>query len=244
MTPAAAVPCLAIALLAHPGLQTALDHYQFGEYRKACDQLQGIVGDARLDPGESRSALMYLGACRHVLGQPEEAAAAFDALLAEEPEARLDPVVFPPDMVAFFRTRKESRAAREPARPAAQAEASSQRREKSYLTAVLPFGAGQFQNERYGKGTVFASLQAVSLGVGVVGLVLFEAEKETGSFLGGGTFEDEDKAASLQSLYVASFAIFGGLWVVGAVDALIDFDEPVGVTFVPTPDGFVLGGSF
>lgn len=257
--PAVLQAVLVVALPMSDALRTALDHYDFGEYAAACDQLEGLRAAGGLTPEEERLVLRRLGACHHILGELVAATAAFEALLDREPDATLDPVQFPPELVAFFREIKQRRAA---ATQTGEAPAETARAEttrpptaeatgeapaeagKSRAVAFLPFGAGQFQNDQPGKGAVLASLEAVALGVGVVGLALFEAEKDSGTFLGGGTFEDEDKAASLQALYLGGFGTFAALWALGVVDALVYYDDPPAVSFVPTPGGLGLGGRF
>lgn len=244
---AGACAALVVALAVPGGLRSALDHYDFGEYATACEQLERLRTDG-LARDDEVVALRYLGACHHILGAKEQASAAFEALLDADPRAELDPVQFPPELVAFFRDLRDRRgptlAVTPAAPPAPAASAEAGRSSKSRALAVLPFGVGQFQNDQPGKGAVFASLETVSLGVGIVGLVLFEAEKESGAFLAGGRFEDEDKAAALQTLYVAGLATFGALWALGAVDALVNFDDAPGVAVLPAPGGFVLGGRF
>ncbi len=234
-----------MVVLAGPGeLRAALDHYDFGEYAAACEQLEKLRGEGGLAPEDDRVALRYLGACHHFLGAREPAAKAFEALLDAEPQAELDPVQFPPELVGFFRDLRERRGPA-PATPPTATAPATPRRDKSRAMAFFPFGVGQFQNDSPGKGALFASLEGVTLGLGVVGLVLFESQKETGGFLQGGTFEDEQQASRLQTIYTMGFVGFGALWAVGVADALIHFDDSApGVAVMPTPDGVVFGGRF
>lgn len=234
---------LTVALAAPGTLRAALDHYDFGEYGTACQQLEGLRA-AGLPADDDRVALRYLGACHHFLGAEAKSRAAFEALLAAEPAAELDPVQFPPELVSFFREVRARRpASAAGASPSAVDAPSTAAPRRSRGVAFLPFGAGQFQNGQPGKGAIFASLEGVALGVGVVGLALFEAEKDSGGLLAGGTFEDEEKAQQLQMVYVAGFATFAALWAIGVGDALANFDEPA-VAVLPLPGGAVLGGRF
>jgi hypothetical protein len=232
-----------MVVLAGPGeLRAALDHYDFGEYAAACEQLETVRAAGGLSREDEIVTLRYLGACHHFLGERDASGRAFEALLDADPRAELDPVQFPPELVAFFRDVRDRRA---PPPDVVTDAPEAPARGKSRAMAFLPFGVGQFQNDSPGKGALFASLEGVSLGLGVVGLALFESQKQSGGFLRGGTFEDEDQAAQLQTLYVAGFVGFSALWAIGVADALGHFDDGApGVAVMPTPDGFVLGGRF
>jgi hypothetical protein len=241
--PAGICAALILALAGPEQLRAAFDHYDFGDYAAACQMLEKERGDAGLAPGDRQKVLRYLGACHHFLGEKEAAATAFRELLAEDPHADLDPVQFPPELVAFFRD-LQARQAPAPASSAPPPEVHATAPRKSRGVALLPFGAGQFQNGEPGKGAIYASLEGVALSVGIVGLALFESEKKSGSFLSGGRFDDPAQASTLQTLYLGSFITFGALWAIGIGDAFAHFDDGASVTFLPSPDGFVLGGRF
>lgn len=250
-------------LLLGPAVQKASDAYDYGDFAGACRQLEAarVAGDT---PAADRPALLrLLGACHHVQHHDEAAAEAWRAWLALEPAAALDPVVYPPEMVEFFRRLKPQTpppapatatapasvaapATAPPPAPAtdAPAPADPEPRPKSTALAVLPFGLGQFQNGHTTKGWFFAAFDAAALGFAVVNLYRTESLKTSGSFLGGGKYaSDADRQTAEQSLnfYVAGFAIFGALWAYGAVDALTHFDEPAPTaSFVPRPGGLGL----
>ncbi len=259
---------LAVALLLPSELTEALEQYDFGEFEAACQRLDALRDADGFDAEARLKTLKYLGACRHALRDDAGADEAWTALLVLDPTAALDPVQFPPDMVRFFgkvRLRAEAAArarADAEARAKAEAEAEARRRAtesadekkappprrrveapaKSRGRAMLPFGVGQFQNGHDAKGATLAALQGVALAVGVGGLLTFESEKESGAFLGGGTFPDPERADTLQAIYLGGFAAFGALWLYGLIDANVYFDEPPPVAVVPTPDGLAIGG--
>lgn len=256
---------LALGLLAAPPtLQQALEHFDFGQYAEACTLLTPLKTQRGLTRQERIVVLSRLGACHHYQGQIVQARSAFQALLDADPDHALDPVQHPPELLAFFRDIKQSyrpkAAVTGPAvitgpavtgtPPAAQSGAEvptpqpKPSAHKSKWVAVAPFGAGQFQNGDAAKGVTLASMETVTLAVGVVGLMLFEAEKESGGFLSGGTFKDPDKANTYQSLYLGGFIGFLGLWAYGAVDALYHFDDGAQITVIPTPNGAALTGRF
>lgn len=234
-------------------LRAAIQQYEFGEFDRACEGLEPFERGWGVSEREHVDALRYLGACRHILGDYGAAEAAFGALLDRRPAAALDPVVFPPEMVSFFdkvKARRVPPSATEPP-PAARAEVPLARPAppkdatgKSKAVALSPFGAGQFQNGHDAKGSVLLALQTISLGVGVVVLVLFESDKKSGSFLVGGEFDDTAKADTYEAVYLSAFATFGVFWLVGILDAFSNFDETPAVSLVPTVDGNGLGWQF
>ncbi len=242
---------MVLALLLPSELRNALEKYDFGDFEVACAKLDELRFNNAFDMEARVVTLKYLGACRHVQGDPTGATAAFESLLSLDANAQLDPVQFPPDMVQFFAGVKgkfQSQPEPEP-EPKPDQETLDDLRasdshppRKSAGVALLPFGAGQFQNGQSGKGVTFATGQAVSFGIGVISLLLFEAEKTSGTFLGGGEFEDPDKAALLQTVELVAFSSFAGLWAWSVIDAFANFDG--GVALVPTGDGLTLLGTF
>lgn len=230
-----------VALFLPAELRKALDAYDFGEFETACESLEKLRYNKTFDAEARLVTMKYLGACRHVVGDKHASAASFNELLDLDPNAQLDPVQFPPDMVQFFAQLKARHGTRAPdpmptpvppVEPPAQATAS---------TSWAPFGAGQFRNGQRSKGMTLAVLQGVTLAAGVVGLGLFEAEKETGTFLQGGEFRDTGKAELLHTTYVAGFTAFFGLWAYGVIDASVNART---AWVVPGPDGLVVGGAW
>lgn len=251
---------LVAALLLGPAVQRASDAYDYGDFAGACRQLEAARVAADTPSADQPALLRLLGACHHVQHHDEAAAEAWRAWLALEPAAALDPVVYPPEMVEFFRRLKPQTppsaapasvaapATSPPPAPAtdtpAPAPAERKPQTKSTALALLPFGTGQFQNGHTTKGWFFAAFDAAALGFAVVNLYRTESLKTSGSFLGGGKYAtDADRETAEQSLnfYVAGFAIFGALWAYGAVDALTHFEEPAPTaSFVPRAGGLGL----
>lgn len=250
---------LVAGLLLGPAVQKASDAYDYGDFAGACRQLEAARVAPDTPSADQPALLRLLGACHHVQHHDEAAAEAWRAWLALEPAAALDPVVYPPEMVEFFRRLKPQAptiaappsAATAPPTPAPAAvdaqpaePAAAPRPDKSMALAVLPFGLGQFQNGHTTKGWFFAAFDAAALGFAVVNLYRTESLKTSGSFLGGGKYAtDADRQTAEQSLnfYVAGFAIFGALWAYGAVDALTHFEEPAPTaSLVPRAGGFGL----
>jgi hypothetical protein len=242
------------ALLVSPAVQRALDTYDEGDYPTACQQLAALRVAASTPTEEQGLILRSLGACRHVQGELAAADEAFAAWLLIEATAELDPVVYPPEMVAFFRGIKARIApppapapsAPPPAPPAAAVPPPA----RHPALAVMPFGVGQFQNGHDVKGWVLAATDAAALAFAAFNLYRTESLKTSGGFLAGGRYAtdgDRQAAEQSQNFSVAGFAVFGALWVYGAVDGLTHLHDPVvpppaRAAVVPTPSGLALLG--
>jgi hypothetical protein len=245
------------ALLVSPAVQRALDTYDAGEFASACRQLTEVRVAASTPPEEHGLVLRSLGACRHIQNELPAAEEAFTAWLRIDPAAELDPVVYPPEMIAFFREVK-ARVPPPPAvasppvptpAPATTAASSAPAPARSPALAVLPFGLGQFQNGHDVKGWVFVALDTAALGFAAFNLYRTESLKTSGGFLSGGRYAtdtDRQAAEQGQSFYLAGFAVFGALWLYGAVDGLTHLHDPPpptpGAMLVPAPGGFALVG--
>jgi tetratricopeptide (TPR) repeat protein len=165
--------------------QLAMNAYDTGEYETARQRFAALL---EKDPPLKNQALeleihKYLGATLMFLGRVEEAEAQFEAVLRQDPDYELDPVLFPTEVLDAF-TRVKVRIADElaaiqeaKAAAAAQAEAEKEARRKALeqeireaaqpvyvkqvtterhvLLALLPFGIGQFQNGQDLKGWLF-----------------------------------------------------------------------------------------
>lgn len=234
-----------VALFVPAELRKALEQYDFGEFEAACKQLETLRYNKTFDAEARLVTMKYLGACRHVVGDKHAAAAAFNDLLDLDRNAQLDPVQFPPDMVEFFgqvKARHAAARAKVPDAPPPPVVGPDPPPDASGRTSMAwaPFGVGQFQNGQRSKGTTLAVLQGISLGAGVLGLAVFEASKEEGTFLQGGEFRDTDRASALHSTYILGFTAFAGLWIYGIIDASVNARRSAWIA--PTPDGLVVGG--
>lgn len=251
---------LLAALLVSPAVQRALDTYDYGDYPAACRQLAELRVAASTPPAEQGLILRSLGACRHVQGELAAADEAFTAWLRFDAAAELDPVVYPPEMVAFFREVKARAVPAAPPPPPKAPDAASSAADgpvnaaapaRNPALAVLPFGIGQFQNGHDVKGWVFAATDAAALTFAVFNLYRTESLKTSGGFLAGGRYAtdaDRQSAEQSQNFYVAGFAVFGALWIYGAVDGLTHLGDPPPArespraALVPTPSGLALLG--
>lgn len=92
-------------------LASGLRHYQQLEYDSASISLRralaGVAGDTVTSSGRTR-ALTYLGAAELFRGRRDSAFAAFRRLVVQNPQARPDPLVFPPEVTTIYDFAREA----------------------------------------------------------------------------------------------------------------------------------------
>lgn len=180
--------------------------YREQRYAVSVGILEGLL--ASIDPQTADPAIVvesrkYLGASYLFLGRDADAERQFRLLLGQDEAYRIDPAVFPSEVVGRFEAVRasleaERAAERETALAAAEARVAAQEaslaqeraryaelyqlattspvmRANSRLVALLPFGIGQFQNRRRGLGRFFAIAEGATLGLYVAAYVWYNA---------------------------------------------------------------------
>jgi tetratricopeptide (TPR) repeat protein len=170
-------------------LERAKASYDAGRYGEGADRFRELLNpaspNALRDPLAIERARAYYAACLIALGRTEEADAEIEKVIRNNPVYSPDPVAFPGKVVDRFieiksRLKGEIEAAfraRAAAEQAAKARAERQQREyleslqrlasqetilvrNSRWIAMVPFGAGQFQNRQEGLGYAFFVTEA------------------------------------------------------------------------------------
>lgn len=234
-----------------------------GEYARAIELLRPMLyPDIRFDEESQvvRSHRM-LGVAHLFENQPSEARQEFLRLLELRPDYRFDPLLDPPRVVDFFneilrdqesqiasleRRRHEAEKAeaqRVKPRPQQILERNYQRH--SLAVALIPFGAGQFQNGQASKGWMFmgaeSALAAVSLAAFTTNFLLYgtnytlrckKMPAVTGGASGDCATEDvdrtpEERSALLLNVQLVSGGLFFAVATWGVVDALLHHDNVV-----------------
>jgi hypothetical protein len=162
-----------------------------GEYGRAIELLHPLLyPEVRLETeGEVVQAHRMLGVAHLFEDQPADARREFRKLLELRPDYRFDPLLDPPRVVDFFndvvRQEEDEIASIEAKRRKREAELAARRQHEadrlrvqqttvvtkverhSMAIALLPFGAGQFQNGERRKGWLFLGTEAALAGVSV-----------------------------------------------------------------------------
>jgi hypothetical protein len=255
-------------------LRQAKNTFDYGNYTSAAAMADQLLGSRQLDrAADQLEAYRILGLSRLFLYQTLPARDAFLNLLSLDPDYQLDPFYVPPQAIAFFeRVRTDNQALLQPIRERRRATQEAQRQEEaarqdllaqtqagaqgkvrvvnlrverhSPLLALLPFGAGQFQNGSPKLGWTLAISEAV-LGATSVACYLWifgkgQAEiPSTGSdgvtvttivpTQGGQYFAQSDigTARTLLDVQISTGAAFFALWAYGIGDAFLHFNSTV-----------------
>jgi hypothetical protein len=199
---------------ADPEVERGVYLYADGEYKLAAAALESALARP-LAPAERRRGRSFLVAGHFLLGDRARASDEARLLLQDDPAFRLDPNLFPPDVVAFFENARRAMPPPPPSRASvapAAAKAEPPRpillpQRRPFVLALVPLGVGQFANGEPELGAGFLIAEGVLFAVSGIALASFESMKIEGAFLGGGRFRDQDlgAAAALRAAYFAAF---------------------------------------
>ncbi|MBN2529406.1 MAG: hypothetical protein JXR76_23665 [Deltaproteobacteria bacterium] len=236
----------------------ARNAFDTGDYREAASRFSAMI-----DSGLDNEALLietykYLGVCYIFLSDEKNAEQQFLNLLNLEPDFKLDPLVFPIDVVDFFTAvkREHSLELEKIAKAEARAEEARKRAEEkrrleeidrlrtivyverkekwhSRLVSVMPLGAGQFQNGHRIKGIVFLSGELLLTSACIITYALHEnlRHKSTTIIYSSSVIENYEKE---ERIYRTSNRLLVGalglMTLAGIIDSMIHF-KPVTVTW-------------
>ena len=232
-------------------LKQARATYEYGNYTSAIEQLEHLTESRRLEsPQDQMEAYRLLGLAHFFSSHNEGARRGFVNLLSLDPDFQLDPLYVPPQAIAIFeQVRRDNQELLEPIRQRrratqealAQEEAARRRllaqsngaataqgiRERidrpSPLVTLLPFGAGQFQNDNKPLGVIFAVAEGLTLATSVT-CYLWVTSQQTAT----GYPEDIYRTAlTVRNVQVATGAAFGALWLLGAGEAFWHLRGPI-----------------
>jgi tetratricopeptide (TPR) repeat protein len=225
-------------------LQSIRAQFRQGNYERVERTAQALLNQ---EPSSLIRAecLQYLGAALALMGRSDDAEERFELLLTLQPNFHVDPAEFPTDVIRLFETvrfrvanrldqieqrrqqaQEAERLARERRLWEQQAAAIDEsvsryfvleRQRNHWAVALLPFGAGQFQNQQPRKGYAFLATQlaftAASMGLWLAATLAPE------------TPEDLKQARRVMNGYqIASYVVYGCLaasvlW--GIIDGLV-----------------------
>lgn len=226
-----------------------IELYDKGDFALARDALVTVVESPALTTPDRLLARSYLAAAYHALGDVASAKAQLLVLARQHPDARLDPGLFLPELIALSdEARVEVAHEPKPAEPirakplppdeprlaqptpaqpptVAVTVPRTANERPSLGLMFVPFGVGQFALDQNVKGTLFLTGEVLTLGTSAVALAMFESNKTSGTFLGGGTFRDPARAQTLQTIHLVAGYTGLALMVGGVIDALISRAE-------------------
>lgn len=222
--------------LASP-LDPAREAYQSGELAQARTELEALLYPLRLD-GDALEAEAHLLLAATYHAQEDAARAEHEVVLglAANRDAKLDPLLYPPDFIAFVgrvRTTHQARitalaAERRPPvlvpstppapQPSPMAQALPTEASPSRGWYLLPFGIGHFQHGRHAKGTVLATTQGACLAVSAASLgTALSMRGPDGRY----SAEDANRARKLNVSYLVGAYAFAALYAYGVLDGFV-----------------------
>lgn len=229
----------------------ARNAYEAGDYETAVPRLEEIRAKQPKNKGLVEEVNKLLAVSYLFLGNQAEAEKSFIEILTDNPDFALDPLMFPIDVTDFFTAVKArhaerlaalsaERAAEEAARRAAEEKRKSLEAERlkrnvylgrdtqrrSPLVALMPFGAGQFQNGHTTKGSLFLAGELLLTAAAVTTFALHESLRRPAAEPIEGASELE-RYERLEKSYrianTASVAALAALAAAGIIDSLIFF---------------------
>lgn len=170
-----------------------------------------------------------LGACYFELGRREDAREEFERVLQLQPDKTLSELSYSAGAIRLFDDTKaeiEARAKRD-----AELKRIAEAREKleayrkslvvyenrPYWVNFVPFGAGQFQEQRRGRGVLFAVGEGLTGGVSA-GIFLYLATNY--GLVAKVPLAEAPRVRRLQQVEIVSGGAFLGLYLVGVVEAI------------------------
>ncbi|HEY4716385.1 MAG TPA: hypothetical protein VII00_04700 [bacterium] len=219
--------------LAAEGLDEGVSLYFNKNYAESITAFEKILDSGQLKKNEILTAESYLGAANFLLDKKGVASGWFLSILKNEPGYELSQIYFPPEIVEFFNELKLS-----------SAPLLFKRREKMLLLNFLPFGAGQFQNHEYIKGSILLGLETAALSINLGSYFTRKALEEDGKYL----TDDLSRAKRFQNIQIIAGASFISMYIYGIVDGMLNYEKGNGNALVLNLDsdgnGVVLLYSF
>jgi hypothetical protein len=207
--------------------------YRGGQYTRALPLFNALLYPpppklARTE--DLADAYLALGVCRYETGDTPGAKREFDQALSFNSDVRIDPlIVSDQTAIEVFNSARLDRERRTAAEAERNHKAELRRIRDSILTFeshplylnFVPFGVGQFQNKDDAKGAFFAATEGVTLitSISIWGYLVntYGIRSTHVAAL------DENRVLRLQQFEIGTGLAFLGLWVLGAVDAYLNY---------------------
>lgn len=219
----------------------ARNAFEYGAYNKAIKLFRALLypkPGKLTDEKRQREAHKYLGLSYFYSGQRKKARRELLQFLYLAPNAQLDPVLYPPNLVGFFRQLRRQHAkilkqlqkrTKKRAAPPIQIVpmvVEKQIYHRSLFLNFFPFGIPQFTNRQLIKGGLLLSGEVAMLALNITAysiVLSMQIKDENSPQLG--RFRQEDVAAAQvwQIIQFASLGILSGLVIYGVIDAFVFF---------------------
>ncbi len=217
-----------IALLDQASLE-----FEHGNYKNAVDILKELLYPLRLTGREDilKARKLYAISLFYV-GRLKDSRQEFIKILVDYPSFNLDPFLYPPKVVNFFKSIKESVIVSGRSKGKAKQNKKKKKKivqkvviekrivENIFLLNFFPFGVPQFQNNQHLKAYLFMSSQLIAISVNLLSFLLIERYRSPDGYF---YREDYRTALLLRKLQFISLGIFTASYIGGVVDGLLNF---------------------
>lgn len=228
-------------------LQDAKNLFAYQDFQRAAEELKRLLKPEVLlsDRGEIRQAREIYAACLWYLDRKSEARSEFTLLLVAFPNHRLDPFEHVPELIRFYEELRDELVAQKAIDPDAPPDPRDipgpdtlrvERRtihHNPFVTTLVPFGVGQFQNGDTALGTVFLVSEVLSLSATIATYFLILDTR----------ISDPDRARQFEKAFWASQGVFLALVAGGITEAIVSYESErieintMDVPIAPVPEG-------
>jgi len=195
--------------------EDAVNAFKYQDFDNAIKRLRALLYPrTQLNQTREWRAREYLGAALWWHDEKQAALDEFTALLVRNPQARLDPTFYPPQMIKDFANLRSNlvrlgviRADQKPTPPKLRKLPTSPPR----MLAWVPFGVGQIANDEPLKGTAF---MVAEVALGATSVLLWQRN----------SLDRADEVAPTRQVLQVSTGV--GFWLVaawGVVDAVLEW---------------------
>ncbi|RKH37628.1 hypothetical protein [Corallococcus sicarius] len=227
---------VALVLASSSALGPAREAYQSGDLAGARTALEALLQPLQLPQrADEAEAHLLLAATCHAQEDLPRAEQEVVEGLALDADAKLDPLVYPPDFIAFvervnvLRRERITQRATERRPPVLLPPAPTiQSASKGWY--LVPFGVGHLQHGRTTKGTVLAVTQGTTFAVSAISLGTALALRGSD---GRYSANDAPTARKLNVSYLVGAYAFAALYSYGVLDGLLSNPEPLAPRSAP-----------
>lgn len=231
----------------------AKNAFDAGAYEEATSRFNELLKSGIKNPATLLECHKFMGVSYMFLADKDQAEQHFAELLIIAPEYVLDPMLFPMEVIDFFTGVKENN--RKRLRALAQARATAEAKRKaaeevqrlaeieklkrniyiektqknnSLLVALMPFGAGQFQNGHTAKGALFLAGELLLSGAAISTYFLHERLRDRANRPFQSTSKREETERIETAIRItnqASAVSLGVLMVAGIIDSMYGYKK-------------------
>lgn len=221
-------------------LNQAKNNYVYGNYKKTIEILNKIIMDLETET-DKITAYELLGACYFFIEDNQKSKDSFINLLGINPEYKIDPLLYPPNLLAFFdKVFKEfdeknklikiieNKDKKNDVQIIKEEIVLKELEEKhiyiektNYISMFIPFGYAQYRNGDMSKCYMFLTTESVLLITNIASYWMVESFKDENGYFTG---ENKTNAKVYQTIQTFSLIGLIGFFIYGMIDGMIYYN--------------------